>query len=147
MSKYMGSLLLVQNSVGCAAGVCSVNQVVPSIDSSGKMAGRRTSVLVIFEERVHQRDQDCEIETVFIRSKVCVEEHTSELSVNCPQQGWLGGASMGAVFQVVSGQSSRRVVREAAGAAHPGAYLPPTSVSLMLWLMLPYAGTAQASTC
>ena len=65
--------------------MCSVNQVVPSIDSSGKMAGRRTSVLVIFEERVHQRDQDCVIETVFIRSKVCVEEHTSELSVNCPQ--------------------------------------------------------------
>ena len=41
MSKYMESLLLVQNSVGCAAGVCSVNQVVPSIDSSGEMAGRR----------------------------------------------------------------------------------------------------------
>ena len=52
MSKYMESLLLVQNSVGCAAGVCSVNQVVPSIDSSGEMAGRRTSVLVIFEERI-----------------------------------------------------------------------------------------------
>lgn len=46
------------------AGVCSVNQVVPSIDSSGEMAGRRTSVLVIFEERVQQRDQDCEKETL-----------------------------------------------------------------------------------
>ena len=71
--------------------MCSVNQVVPSIDSSGEMAGRRTSVLVIFEERIQQRDQDCEIETVFIRSKVCVEEHTSELGENCPQEGWFGG--------------------------------------------------------
>lgn len=71
--------------------MCSINQVVPSIDSSGEMDGRRTSVLVIFEERVQQRDQDCEIETVCIRSKVCVEEHTSELGENCPQEGWLGG--------------------------------------------------------
>ena len=67
------------------AGKYPVNRVVPSIDSGGGMAGRRTSVLVFFEERIQQRDQDCEIETAFIGSRVCVEEHMAERRVSCTQ--------------------------------------------------------------
>ena len=57
----------------------------PPTDAGRGNAARRTSVLVFFEERIQQRDQGCEIETEFIRSKVRVEEHTGELGVSCTQ--------------------------------------------------------------
>ena len=34
-------------------------------DSGGSMAGRRTSVLVFFEERIQQRDRDCKADKVY----------------------------------------------------------------------------------
>ena len=58
-------------------------------DSGSGTAGRRTSVLVFFEKGIQQRDQDCEIETAFIRSKVHVEEHMGKLGASWAQQGRL----------------------------------------------------------
>ena len=58
-------------------------------NASDGTVGRRTLVLVFSEERIQQRDQDCEIETAFIRRKVRVEDHTGELGVSCVQWAWL----------------------------------------------------------
>ena len=41
-------------------------------------ASERTLVLVSFEERIQQRDQDCKADTGFIRSTVHVGEHTEK---------------------------------------------------------------------
>ena len=50
------------------------------------LVGRReTSVLVFFEERIQQREQDCKMDKVFTRSKVHVEEHMGKLGVSCMQ--------------------------------------------------------------
>ena len=70
------------------------------------MAGKRTSVLVFFEERIQQRDQDCEADTAFMRSKVYAEEHMGKLAeLAAPNRGGLDRI-YGAVFQVFSSQSS-----------------------------------------
>ena len=42
-------------------------------------ACNRTSVSVFFEEKIQQRDEDCEADEVFIRSKVHVKHHGGEL--------------------------------------------------------------------
>lgn len=41
--------------------------------------------LVFFEERIQQRDRDCEADEVFTGSKVRVEEHTGRLGVSRAQ--------------------------------------------------------------
>ena len=68
-------------------------------DSGGSMAGRRTSVLVFFEERIQQRDQACRAGMAFIRSTVLVGDHTAELEEQVgPYMGSLG-VNWGLIFQ------------------------------------------------
>ena len=55
------------------------------IDSGSGMARRRALVLVVHEERIQQRDQDCEIETRLVRSNTHVVKYTDELRVSCVQ--------------------------------------------------------------
>lgn len=45
----------------------------------GMPACSRISVPVFFEEKIRQRDEDCEADEVFIRSKVHVKHHAGEL--------------------------------------------------------------------
>lgn len=73
--------------------------VFPILDSGVEMARRRPSLPVLFKERIQQRDQDSQIETASIRSKVHVE-HTGELRVSCSNRA-VSVAYMRAVFWVV----------------------------------------------
>ena len=43
------------------------------------LAGKEMSVLVFFEERIQQRDQDCKAATEFVRSTGHVREHMGQL--------------------------------------------------------------------
>ena len=42
------------------------------------LASEKTLVLVLFEERIQQGDQDCKADTRFLRSTVHVGEHTKK---------------------------------------------------------------------
>lgn len=80
--------------------------------------------LGFFKERIQQRDQNCEIEIVFIRSKVHMEKHMFEFRVSCVQSEHLGclhGDSFPSCFWAV-------ISRKPVAAVQSRAYLSPTSV-------------------
>lgn len=45
-----------------------------------EFSSERTSVLAFLGKGIPQRDQDCEAGVEFIKSRVCVKEHTGKLA-------------------------------------------------------------------
>lgn len=94
MPKYIVSLFIENH--GCFS---------PAPDFGGRTAGRRTSVLVLFEERIQQRGQACAIVIGFISSRVHVEELTHALRISC-NSGQLrllyGVTFLGCLWPVIS---------------------------------------------
>lgn len=103
MPKYILSLLIENHS--CFS---------PAPDFGGRTAGRRTSVLVLFGERIQQRGQACAIVIGFISSRVHVEELTHELRMSCNSGqlrlliwGQFSGLSLASHLDVSAGERSQ----------------------------------------
>ena len=125
MPKYILSLFIENHS--CFS---------PAPDFGGRTAGRRTLVLVLFEERIQQRGQACAIVIGFIGSRVHVEELTHALRISC-NSGQLrllyGVTFLGCLWPVTSMRPGERSQLPSLG----------QPVCLLPWLCL--RGCAQAS--